>query len=155
MKLRTAKKEDLRGRYKVLTIWQPYASLIAVGAKRIETRGWSTRYRGQVLIHAAKRWDNERADDFARVKKILGGYSFESNLPGNPGLSPMGETLGKVLCIAELVDCTEMPTPPQGTLDADFGWFGPGRFGWQLESVRPFDPPFELRGQQGLWEVTF
>lgn len=40
---------------RALTLWQPWASLVAVGAKTIETRGWSTDYRGPLLIHAAKR----------------------------------------------------------------------------------------------------
>jgi len=40
---------------KALTLWQPWASLIAVGAKRIETRSWSTKYRGPLAIHAAAR----------------------------------------------------------------------------------------------------
>ena len=40
---------------KALTLWQPWASLIAVGAKTIETRSWSTKYRGPLAIHAAKR----------------------------------------------------------------------------------------------------
>lgn len=40
---------------KALTLWQPWASLIAIGAKTIETRGWSTSYRGPLAIHAAQR----------------------------------------------------------------------------------------------------
>lgn len=38
---------------KVITIWQPWASLIVLGHKKIETRGWATKYRGPLLIHAA------------------------------------------------------------------------------------------------------
>lgn len=40
---------------KAITLHQPWASLIAVGAKRIETRSWSTRYRGPLAIHAGMR----------------------------------------------------------------------------------------------------
>lgn len=39
---------------KTLTIRQPWASLIAAGVKTIETRSWSTRYRGPLAIHAAE-----------------------------------------------------------------------------------------------------
>lgn len=42
---------------KALTIRQPWASLIAAGVKTIETRSWSTRYRGPLAIHAGRRWD--------------------------------------------------------------------------------------------------
>lgn len=38
---------------KAITIWQPWASLIALGVKTIETRSWSTDYRGPLAIHAA------------------------------------------------------------------------------------------------------
>ena len=39
---------------KALSITQPWATLIAIGAKTIETRSWSTLYRGDLAIHAAK-----------------------------------------------------------------------------------------------------
>ena len=38
---------------KALTIWQPWASLIARGVKQYETRSWATKYRGPIAIHAA------------------------------------------------------------------------------------------------------
>lgn len=38
---------------KVLTVWQPWAQLLAAGHKHNETRSWRTSYRGEILIHAA------------------------------------------------------------------------------------------------------
>lgn len=38
---------------RAITLTQPWASLVAIGAKRIETRNWATRYRGPLAIHAA------------------------------------------------------------------------------------------------------
>lgn len=40
---------------KAITLWQPWASLVAIGAKTIETRSWATKYRGPLAIHAAAR----------------------------------------------------------------------------------------------------
>jgi hypothetical protein len=40
---------------KSITLWQPWASLFAIGVKGPETRSWSTRYRGPLAIHAAMR----------------------------------------------------------------------------------------------------
>ena len=40
---------------KALTLWQPWASLIGLGVKTIETRSWPTAYRGPLTIHAAAR----------------------------------------------------------------------------------------------------
>ncbi len=39
---------------KAITLHQPWATLVAVGAKRIETRSWATSYRGPLAIHAAR-----------------------------------------------------------------------------------------------------
>lgn len=41
---------------KALTLTQPYATLVAIGEKRLETRSWRTSYRGPLAIHAAKGW---------------------------------------------------------------------------------------------------
>ena len=37
---------------KVLTIKQPWATLIMQGVKRYEFRSWNTKLRGEFLIHA-------------------------------------------------------------------------------------------------------
>ena len=39
---------------KAITLTQPWATLVAIGAKRIETRSWRTFYRGPLAIHAGK-----------------------------------------------------------------------------------------------------
>ena len=74
---------------KVLTIKQPWATLIMQGDKRFEFRSWQTKYRGDLLIHAGKGIDKE-------AMKRLSKYISE-NLPA-------GKILGKVT----LVDCVKM-----------------------------------------------
>lgn len=44
---------------KVITIKQPFATLIAEGLKEYEFRTWKTKYRGDILIHAGKGVDKE------------------------------------------------------------------------------------------------
>ena len=39
---------------KAISLWQPWANLIAVGAKKYETRSWKTNYRGALLICASR-----------------------------------------------------------------------------------------------------
>ena len=51
---------------KALSLWQPWASLVALRVKTIETRSWSTSYRGPLAIHAAKRP--------VREKTVIGEY---------------------------------------------------------------------------------
>ena len=51
---------------KVLTIKQPWATLIAKGYKEYEFRTWNTKYRGELLIHAGKGVDKEAVERFKR-----------------------------------------------------------------------------------------
>src|ERR1700689_5364039 len=56
---------------KALTLTQPWASLVAVGAKRIETRSWRTPYRGPLAIHAAKTFPKD-------ARQYLDAFAFFS-----------------------------------------------------------------------------
>lgn len=44
---------------KVITVKQPWATLIAEGYKEYEFRTWKTKYRGEILIHAGKGIDKD------------------------------------------------------------------------------------------------
>ena len=76
---------------KALTLTQPWASLVALGHKQIETRSWATRYRGPLAIHAAKGFP-ARARQFAEEERAIGRL-------------PARIARGAVLCIVELIDC--------------------------------------------------
>ena len=56
--------DDGYGNFRTLSLWQPWASMIAVGLKRHETRSWETSYRGLLAIHAAKRPIPKREREF-------------------------------------------------------------------------------------------
>jgi len=155
-----------------LSLWQPYASLIALGAKRIETRGWETRYRGPLAIHAAKRC----------LKNELIYYACRWDVCA--ALAPLGKRMGDnlnlwdilpfgaVVAVADLTGCRPtssftaleldarrfQPGAPQiDTLDSwserGFGDYSLGRFGWVLENVRALPCPIPLTGHQGLFRV--
>jgi hypothetical protein len=154
---------------KAITILQPYAQLIAVGAKRYETRSWATKHRGPIAIHAGKR----KAHDFdAYVRHAIAdalpwnGYGvFEGYISGLPH--------GAVIAVAELVECWKVTrmdkhgaallvNRPDRYADrlvrvpADellFGDFSPGRFAWELTDVKMLKEPVPARGRQGLWTL--
>ena len=52
---------------KVITIKQPWASLIAEGIKEYEFRTWKTKYRGEILIHAGKGVDKKAMKEFEHL----------------------------------------------------------------------------------------
>lgn len=128
---------------KCLSLWQPWATLIAIGAKRIETRSWATSYRGPLLIHTAKKWDTTLA-------RLLETPPFEQAINT---IGPVTPPLGAILCRCELVDC--LPTERLSVTDLEraFGDYRPRRFGWMLQNVVAF-PPVPWKGEQGLFEVS-
>lgn len=123
---------------KVLTIKQPWATLIMQGDKKFEFRSWQTHYRGELLIHAGKGIDKEAI-------KILKKYLPEE--------LPFGKILGKVT----LVDCVKMSPEFKEMLikenkdiytDSSFK----EKYGWKLENVEKFDEQIEAKGKLSLWE---
>lgn len=135
---------------RALTLWQPWASLMAVGAKHWESRSWPTNYRGSVLIHAgqakAPRIDEPRFVDEAI--QVLGLADWDT-LPK-----------GAVLAVADLVDVVPVtrlaPFPEAydlGSLYREtlFGDWRPGRYAWRFENLWRLETPIEARGRQRLW----
>jgi len=123
---------------KVLTIKQPWATLIMQEYKRFEFRSWQTKYRGELLIHAGKGIDKEAME---RLEKYI------------PKDMPAGKILGKVT----LVDCVKMsPEFKEMLLNENKDIYTDSSFkenyGWQLENVEEFKEPIEAKGKLSLWE---
>ncbi len=140
---------------RVLSIRQPWATLLASGVKTIETRSWGTTYRGLIAIHAAKTWgaaeEKAMADAVLTMPVLLSGEQpwQLSALRRTPR-----ETLGCVIALANLVDCQPMTEAPN-EVEEMFGYFGPGRFGWRLECPCPLAKLVPLSGKLGLFTHTF
>ncbi len=139
---------------KAISLWQPWASLIAIGAKPFETRDWAPPWSlvGQrIAIHAAKRplkpivRDMDPAVRDAIVAALTrGGY----RLPfGDPPVLP----LGAVVCTAVIVGARKVDEDFQAP-DL-FGNYSLGRWIWRIKHVRRLDVPMPFRGAQGFFEV--
>lgn len=133
---------------KVITLYQPWALCMAWGLKTIETRGWATRYRGQLAIHAAGRADGRVEDSIRRVLHDLVPPEDRDRF-----LAECEKLRGHVLCIVNLHDCIPVQqVPPDMRLrEAACGNFGPGRHAWLTRGVRRIEP-VKVRGKQGLWD---
>jgi hypothetical protein len=128
---------------RALTLLQPWASLIAIGAKHLETRSWSTAYRGPLAIHAGKGWnDGSRATlQFPAVQAALRGA----------GMVEMADLpRGCLIAVCELCACRPILAEPAEP-ERSFGIYTPGRFAWELQDVRALPRPLPLRGSLGLW----
>lgn len=142
---------------KALTLIQPWATLIAIGAKRIETRSWETKHRGWIAITASKRFPRECQIMMDRepFTSALAGpeYPFSSDSRDLPR--------GAVVCLAHLKNCRPMGTcdwPPDwvenlSAQERAFGAYGPGRFGWLFDQVKALKQPVPCKGARGLWDV--
>ena len=131
---------------KAITLTQPWATLVAIGAKRIETRSRPTKFRGPLAIHAAKGWTKDVVKLFFSepFRHVLGeaGYTLFSLLPR-----------GAILATCTLIDC--VPTNKMIGLDfleSAFGDFASGRFAWLLKDIEQLREPLPARGALGLWE---
>lgn len=133
---------------KAITVWQPYASLLVMGLKEFETRGWETKYRGSLLITAAKRYDNARKDDIDRVVTILREHGMDSQ--AEQLFELCGRSVGCAVGVVDLSDCRQMMNGGSD-LENAVGYFGEGRFGWKCDDPRMFESPLPVVGKQGLW----
>ncbi len=142
---------------KVISILQPWASMIILGEKKIETRSWNTKYRGELLIHASAKFDKQQeqlAFEFSQLLHDSRVYHCHR-----------GAIIGKVNLAATSVLCPPYAdaVAPFGIYFNDkgaafteqelaFGDYSPGRYGWLLSDPVQFDVPIPAKGQLGLWE---
>ena len=131
---------------KAITLTQPWATLVAIGAKQYETRSWGTSYRGPLAIHAAKgfpKW----AQDLAHVEA-----SFHETMQG------ISLPRGVVIAICRLAACRQIlegmdPLWPS-VREREFGDWTLGRYFWQLVDITALPRPIPAKGALGLWEWT-
>jgi hypothetical protein len=139
---------------KVLTLTQPWASLVACGAKRIETRSWSTSYRGDLAIHAAKGMPRD-AKDFSRCIRL--GVLFGPQYEYPRGVIIATCRLLSVVPTEVLVNqgnVFSVSCEPISEQEEGFGDYSPGRFGWLLGEIKPLPDPISAKGALGLWEFA-
>lgn len=150
---------------RALTIWEPWAILIAVGAKRFETRAWTPgEVAGETIaLHAGKRFTSEERSiaQTAPFARLLRAHGY------GPTLGLRDLPLGAIVGVATLVHV--YPTPlrdgswvayPSGTVippeeedERALGDYSPGRFAWRFTDARVLPTPIPCRGYQGLWTV--
>lgn len=126
---------------RAISLWQPWASAVALGIKRVETRSWATTNTGPVVIHAAKRWTKAQ-QEFADVEFTLGRI-------------PKQVPLGALVATAVIMGCrrTEDVAPQVGTIERLYGDYRPGRYAWFLDHIKPLPTPIPWLGAQGFFAV--
>lgn len=158
-----------------ITLWQPWATLIALGLKKIETRSWPAPVGGPaqqttlspgvwiwrrhgLAIHAAQRTPGDELRAAFRnpwIRKALADYGItEGNWTGQAGSLPQGA----IVAVVTLTACA--PTDRAGDtyqltpLEQACGNYRPGRWAWLLaDRVNLNDHPVAVRGRQRIWTL--
>lgn len=150
---------------KVISLLQPWATLVVIGAKKIETRSWNTTYRGPLAIHASKKLSNPQ-------RELTFSQPFWDALKHLREL-PTGAIIGSVKLVDtfgtenadnqirevwkdQVGDAHHEPfgdiLPGLIAREKKFGDYTDGRFGWMLKDPVMFSRPVLARGSLGFWE---
>lgn len=134
--------------YKAITLYQPWADLVAHGLKKFETRGWKTSHRGLLFIHAGKKWGSEESEYAARFRR-----EYPAVAAALSDTVPLGCLVAKV----NLLDCipVEEIRDSLTAQERAFGNYEDGRYAWKLELLNRPDVPLLAQGKQGLWTFKF
>lgn len=121
---------------KVLTIKEPWATLIIEGYKKYEFRSWKTNYRGKILIHAGLSIENDMLERFK-------SYNLKCSK-------------GKIIGEANLVDCILVDDKFNKELrNIDPIVYGRSnhveKYAWKLDNVIKYDNAIPIKGKLGLW----
>lgn len=122
---------------KVLTLRQPWATLVAEGIKKYEFRSWKTNYRGKVLIHAGTGIDK---DDMKKYEHM--NLDFPSR---------------RIIAVVEIEDCLELDKDLNKKIISEnniaYGHKIRTGYAWKLKNIKKIDYDKEVNGQLGLWNI--
>ena len=121
---------------KVLSIYDPWATLIVMGVKPVENRSWYTSYRGELYIHSCQKMDYP--ENVAAARRMFARDPNRSGRLTWPETFQLGGIIGKVT----LVDITQSNTSI---------WAVPYQFHWVFEDPEPV-PFMPCRGYQRIWD---
>ena len=130
---------------KVISLTEPYATLIKERKKKIETRSWKTSYRGELYIHASKTHIPKEWKDNKELMNLL----KESSL-----------NFGSIICKCNLVDCIYMTKEYVENIKRDnyqeyiCGEYKEGRYAWILEDIQVLDNPIKAKGHLSIWNFS-
>lgn len=123
---------------KVITLKQPWATLVAEGLKKYEFRSWKFNYRGEILIHAGKGVDKEAMKKFEHLNL---------NYPQ-----------AKIIAKVKILDCVKLDKEINENIIREnelvYGHkYDRTGYAWKLEVVEKIEDDKEISGKQGIWNI--
>lgn len=124
---------------KVITLKQPWATLVAEGIKKYEFRTWKTNYRGKVLIHAGAGIDKKEMEKF----KFL-NLKYPSK---------------KIIAEVEIIDCLPLDENLNNLIikenNVAYGNKVRTGFAWKLDNIKKIELDEIINGQLGFWNYDY
>lgn len=129
---------------KVISIIEPWASLIKENVKKIETRSWKTNYRGTIYIHASLKKVSKKDERINNLVSLLKDKDFK---------------YGHIIAEAELVDCIYMDENflkeiKKNNQEYICGEYSLGRYAWVLRDIKILKEPIPAKGNLGIWNYN-
>lgn len=123
---------------KVITLKQPWATLVAEGLKEYEFRSWKFNYRGEILIHAGKGVDKEAMKKFEYLN-----LNYQQS---------------KIIAKVKIIDCIKLTDEinEQIIKENEFIYghkYDRTGYAWKLEMIEKINADKELSGKQGIWNL--
>lgn len=123
---------------RVITLKQPWATLVAEGLKKYEFRSWKYSYRGEILIHAGKGVDKDAMKKFEHLNL---------NYPHS-----------KIIAKVKILDCIELNDEINRQIIEEnelvYGHkYDRTGYAWKLEVVEKIDDDKAISGKQGIWNI--
>lgn len=152
--------EDLAAGVRAVSLSEPWASMVALGWKRNETRSWRTGYRGWLAIHAAKSIDRDFTELQVRQGRLPRASLATMAGAPHPPSSPGATWCGHVVAIAQLVriestgvglTAIEWAMGRYGIAELELGDYSAGRYVWRLANVWRLEAPAPASGRLGVW----
>ena len=138
---------------KVLSLLQPWATLVMLGAKQFECRSWQTVYRGPLLIHASAKKPSKRAQLFFEQSEYFKNYI--NDMDQLPYGSLIAEVqLTQIYKTEWLVQNLEMVSNKNWQQEFAFDDYSPNRYAWKFTNPKKLDFFLPLKGTLGLWEYN-
>ena len=124
---------------KVLTLKQPWATLVAEGIKKYEFRTWKTNYRGKILIHAGAGVDKKEMEKFK---------TLNLDFPAK-----------RIIAEVEIIDCLELNDELNKKIIEEnniaYGSKYRTGYAWKLSNIKKINIDEVINGQLGFWNYDY
>lgn len=122
---------------KIITLKQPWATLVAEGIKNIEFRSWKTNYRGKILIHAGIGIDKEAMKKYEYL-----GFEYPT---------------GYIIAETEIIDCLYLDDELNEYIISQnniaYGSKYRTGYAWILSNTKKINSNIKIKGQLGIWNI--